>query len=80
MLSLGVTTNIPMNYQGQIPTDRDFFSELQFNFNHYLKNNGGMFAHIVDVFLNFVQIYNAIVLPITIPRRIKFNSIIEYNQ
>ena len=39
-----------------------------------------MFAHIVDVFLNFVQIYNVTALPVTIPRRVKLNSVIEYNQ
>ena len=39
-----------------------------------------MFVHIIDVFLNFVQMHNAITLPITIPKRTKLNSIIEYNQ
>ena len=77
VLSPNVTINIPVNYHGQISIDRDFLFEFQFNQN--LGKNGGMFAHIVDAFLNFVQIYNAIMSPITIPRRIKLNSIIEYN-
>ena len=31
VLSPKVTTNIPINYHGQIPADRDFFFEPQFN-------------------------------------------------
>ena len=39
-----------------------------------------MFVHVVDFFLNFVQIYNATTLPVTIPKRTRLNSIVEYNQ
>ena len=76
----GVPINVPVNYYGQIPVDRDFFFEPQFNFSYHLGNNGKMFVYIVDVFLNFVQIYNATILFVTIPKRTKLNSVIEYNQ
>ena len=39
-----------------------------------------MFVHIVDAFLNLVQIYNTTTLPMTIPKQTKLNSIVEYNQ
>ena len=45
-----------------------------------MGNDGGVYAHIVDAFLNFVQIHNVTASPVTITRRIKLKSIIEYNQ
>ena len=65
VLSPGVTTSIPMNYHGQIPTDRDFFFELQFD--QHLGNDGEVYAHIVDGFLIFIQIHNVTASPVTIP-------------
>ena len=76
----GVTTSVPVNYHEKIPENRDFFFEPQFNLNHHLKNDGNVFAHIIEVFLNLVQTYNATVIPVTIPRRTKLKSILEYNQ
>ena len=78
VLSPNVTTNIPVNYHGQIIVDRDFLFESRFN--QHLGNDGGVYAHIVDEFFNFVQIHNVTASPVTIPRRIKLKSIIEYNQ
>ena len=43
-------------------------------------HDGGVYAHIVDTLLNFVQIHNVPASPVTIPRRVKLKSIIEYNQ
>ena len=80
VLSPGVTTNVPVNYHGEISENREFFFEPQLNLSHHLGDDGGVFAHIVDVFLNFVQIHNVIVVPIVISRRAKLKSIVEYNQ
>ena len=80
VLSPDVSTNIPVNYHGKIPENRDFFFEPQFNLNPHLKNDGGVFPHIIDVFLNFVQTHNATAIPVIIPRRTNLKSIFEYNQ
>ena len=40
----------------------------------------GFTLNIFDAFLNFVQIHNVTASPVTMLRRIKLKSIIEYNQ
>ena len=53
-LLLGIKTNIPVNYYGEISENRDFFFEPQFNLNHHLGDDGVLFVIVIDVFWNFV--------------------------
>ena len=72
------TTSVPVVYHGQLPNDRDFLFDPHCN--HYLGTEGGVYAHIVDSTLSFVQLRNSSDKSITIPKRARLESVIEYQQ
>ena len=73
------TISVPVSYQDKIlPDDRDFLFELRFNRN--LGFDGGVFAHIVDAGINFVQVRNATELPAKIEKRSQLSGLIEYTK
>lgn len=74
----GATTNVPITYHGQLPDDRDFLFEPQLN--QDLGLDGGVFAHIVDANMSFVQVRNGTGAPIALPRRARLGTVVEYNQ
>ena len=72
------TIDIPVTYHGSLPNDRDFLFEPQCP--NDLGNDGGVYAHVVDSSLTFVQIRNATDRPITLSKRARLGSVEEYQQ
>lgn len=73
------TASVPVSYQGDtLPTDRDFLFEPQYKGD--LGFDGGVFAHVVDSSISFVQLRNATDKPAQISRRTRLGNIVEYNQ
>ena len=79
VLAPNSVTRVPVTYHGQIPDDRDFLFEPQLA-NVNLGDAGGVFAHVVDSNFSFVQVHNTSTLPVTLPRRVRLGSVVEYNQ
>lgn len=79
----GETANIPISYQrpnkDSAPyEDRDYLFEPQCAV--HLGEQGGVFAHLVDASFSFVQVHNATVHPVDVPRRTRLGTVVEYNQ
>ena len=73
------TASVPVSFQGkQLPDDRDFLFEPQFKGD--LGHEGGVYAHIVDSSVSFVQVRNATARPTQLTRRTRLGSIVEYHQ
>ena len=58
---------IPVIYKNYIPTHRDFLFEPECYEN--FGNENGVFAHVVDAHLSFVQIYNVSPISIYLPKK-----------
>ena len=74
----GQTAEVPVAYKGGLPEDRDFLFEPHCS--EYLGHDGGVFAHIVDASLHFVQVRNTSTRPVTLPRRGRLGTVVEYSQ
>ena len=72
------TVNVPVVYNGSIPQDRDFLFEPECQQDFGV--NGGVFAHLVDSSLSFVQVYNATDAPVKLQRKCRLGSMVEYCQ
>ena len=72
------TIDVPVIYNGSIPQDRDFLFEP--GCQQDLGVNGGVFAHLVDSSLSFVQVYNATDAPVKLQRKCRLGSMVEYSQ
>ena len=70
------TIKIPVIYRNFIPIDRDFLFEFKCYQN--LGNRNGMFAHVVDANLFFVQTYNISPVPVHLPNKTRFGLFVEY--
>lgn len=69
---------IPVTYHGNLPNDRDLLFEP--NCPHYLGQDGGVYAHIVDVDLDKILVRNTLTTPINLARRVQLGTVTEYNQ
>ena len=68
---------LPVIYKNELFNNRDFF----FEFNKLrLKKNGGLYAHLINHILSFVQIKNVFTEPIMIRRRVVFGKIVKFNE
>ena len=74
----GTTMRVPVTFNGQLPDDRDFLFEPQLAASHDLGHEGGVFAHIVDTDLSWVNIHNATSTPVVLPKRARLGSVVEY--
>ena len=72
------TVSVPVTYRGTIPEDRDFLFEPQCK--QDLGHDGGVYAHVVDSSLSFVQLSNATNRPAQITRRTRLGSVIEFGE
>ena len=72
------TIQVPVAYRGDIPGDRDFLFEPECS--QDFGADGGVFAHIVDSSLSFVQVYNASNVPVRLPRKARLGSLVEFEQ
>ena len=72
------TIKIPISYNENIPNDRDFLFEPQCTQN--LGKDEGVFAHVVDATLASVQLRNSITHAVTLPKRVRLGSVIEYQE
>ena len=71
-------TNVPICYQGMLPDDRDFLFEPELPGTYNLGRNGGIFAHVVDASMTFIQARNATEAPIILPRHTRLGTVVEY--
>lgn len=78
IISSHSTIEISIIYHQSLFDDRDFLFEFQC-FNNF-DNNDEVYVHVIDFFLIFVQIWNIIDNSITLLKRIKLNSVKEYQQ
>ena len=69
---------IPVQFNDQLPEDRDFLFKPQFK--DELGHSGGIYAHVVDSTLSFVQLKNSTDYPVIIQRRKRLGSVVEYTQ
>ena len=67
-----------MIYHGVLPKDQDFLFESKSN--HDLGFEGGVYIHIVDASISFVQLRNATNYLAQISRCTRLGSVIEYTQ
>ena len=67
-----------MSYHDKLSNDRDFLFESKCI--KMLDNNDEMFVHIVNSTLQHVMIRNVTFNNVHFSKRVKLNSMIEYNQ
>ena len=72
------TIQIPVIYKNIIPKNRFYLFEPEYQQNFAVGN--GIFAHMVDANLFFVQMYNVLSIPVHLPNKTRFGSFVEYNQ
>ena len=72
--------NVPIYFQGHalLPSDRDFLLEPK-RLNS-LGEAGGVYAHIVDSNMSFVQVRNATSCPTRINSKTKLGKLVEYTE
>ena len=71
-------TYMSMTHRDNLSNDKNFLFEFQCV--EHLRHDDDVFAHIIDVLLFFVQIYNTTNSSIVLSRRVKLNFVIKYNQ
>ena len=69
-------TNILINYYNTLFDDRDFLFEFELII--FFDKNDGVFAHIINCSLTFMQIKNIIEAFIMLFKNIKLNIVIKY--
>ena len=71
------TTNVFITYNEILSNDRNFLFESHCSEN--LSREDEVYTHIIDSFFFFVQVNNVIAKSIILSRRVKLNTVIEYN-
>ena len=78
IVSIKVTINVSMSYNENLSADRDFLFESQCA--KYLDDDDDVLIHIIDAEFHHVMIRNIINHVVQLFKRIRFDSIIEFNQ
>ena len=68
---------MPVAYKGAL-AERDFLFEPKYS--QDLGTKGGVFAHIVDSSMAFIQVHNATDASVRIPHKARLGSIAEFDQ
>lgn len=71
------TIQVPVAYKGML-ADRDFLFEPECA--QDFGTEGGVFAHIIDSSMTFVNVHNATDAPVRLPRKARLGSIVEFDQ
>ena len=71
------TTNVFIIYNEDLSNDKNFLFESHCSKN--LSRENDVYTHIIDSFFFFVQVNNVIARSIILSRRVKLNTVIEYN-
>ena len=74
----GATVKVPVSFHGNLPEDRDFLFEPQCP--QPLGHEGGVFAHILDAAMDHVMVRNTSEQPVTLRKRSRLGTLVEYNQ
>ena len=77
LLPPNTTVPVPVNYSGDLPMDRDFFFEPQLPESHELGPEGGVYAHVVDASMSFVQVKNSTDAPVVLPKRVRLGNVVD---
>ena len=72
------TIKVPVAYHDSLPDDRNFLFEPQCH--QPLGQDDNVFAHIVDASMNHVMIRNRTPHPITLRKRARLDTLVDYNQ
>ena len=78
IMSIKIIINVSISYNENLSIDRDFLFESQCA--KYLNNDDDVLIHIIDVEFHHVMIKNIINYVVQLFKRIRFDSIIEFNQ
>lgn len=71
---------VPITHHNDLPADRDFLFEPQYNgVTRRLQQTGAIYAHIVDCNMSHVQVHNASNNAFMIPASTKLGTLIEYD-
>ena len=76
--SIKIIVNVSMSYNENLSIDRNFLFESQCA--KYLNDDDDVLTHIIDVEFYHVIIKNIINYVVQLFKRIRFDSIIEFNQ
>ena len=76
-LAPGEIANVPVSYHGSLPVDRDFLFEPELT-EANLGHEGGIYAHVVDATISYVQAKNATSESVTLPKHARLGTIVEY--
>ena len=68
--------DVPVSYHGSLPEERDFLFEPELSLD--LGREGGVFAHIVDSLMTFIQAKNATLSSVKIPRNARLGTVVKY--
>ena len=68
--------DIPVSYKGALPDDRDYLFEPDIPLN--LGETGGVYAHVVDSAMTFVQARNTTASPVVLPKGTRLGTVVEY--
>lgn len=71
-------TSIPISYDGTLPADRDYLFEPELPETYNLGHTGGIFSHVVDSFMTFVQAKNATEATIVLPRHTRLGTVVDF--
>ena len=77
-ISAKATVQMSMSYHDNLSNDRDFLFEFQCN--QFLDLNENVFAHIVNASLDHVMMRNIIQHSVTLQKRVRLKTLIDYNQ
>ena len=78
IISIKIIVDVSMFYHDNLSNDRSFLFESQCV--EYLNDDDDVFVHIIDVELNHVMIKNTIDYVVQLFKRVRFDSIIKFNQ
>ena len=78
IVSIKITINVSISYNENLSVDRNFLFESQCA--KYLNDDDDVLIHIIDVEFHHVMIKNIINYVVQLFKRIRLDSIIEFNQ
>ena len=78
IISIKIIVDLSIFYYDNLSNNRDFLFESQCI--EYLNDDDNVFVHIIDVELNYVMIKNTIDYVVQLFKRVRFDSIIKFNQ
>ena len=71
--------NISISYSSKLSDNRDFLFESKLPVSYNLEYENNIFAYIIDIRINFIQVKNVTKVSITLYRNIRLDIVVEYS-